>query len=150
MLASYGLAGVLTCVCYRSATDHVTRKLTEEWCQYYPIECDCNATTSLRGILRCVCDADIAVKSAAFNQLVTSKGLHHFNGFGRSIDAPLSRHAHCSASLLWDAGNNYSNDNSKPHNVCVCVIYLISYVVCLTFRFVASFMIIESTSTSIE
>ena len=34
-----GLAGVLTGECYRSAIDHVTRKLTEEWCQYYPIEC---------------------------------------------------------------------------------------------------------------
>ena len=28
-----GLAGVLTGVCYRSATDYVTLKLTEEWCQ---------------------------------------------------------------------------------------------------------------------
>ena len=32
--------------------------------------------------------------------------------------------------------------------MCVCVIYFISFVVCLTFRFVASF--VESTSTSIE
>ena len=28
--------------------------------------------------------------SAAFKQLVTSKGLHRFNGFGHSTDAPLS------------------------------------------------------------
>ena len=39
MLAPYGL---LTGVCYRSATDHVTRKWTEEWCQYYPVECGGN------------------------------------------------------------------------------------------------------------
>ena len=39
MLAPYGLAGVLTGVSYRSATDHVTRKLMEEWHQYYPVEC---------------------------------------------------------------------------------------------------------------
>ena len=32
--------------------------------------------------------------------------------------------------------------------MCVCVIYFISFVVCLTFRFVPSF--VESTSTSIE
>ena len=37
-----GLAGVLTGVCYRSATDHVTRKLTEEWGQYCPVECGGN------------------------------------------------------------------------------------------------------------
>ena len=42
MLAPYGLAGILTGVCYRSATDHVTLKLMEEWCQYYLIECGCN------------------------------------------------------------------------------------------------------------
>jgi hypothetical protein len=37
-----------------------------------------------------VCDGDSAVNSAAFKQLVTSKGLHRFNGFGHSTDAPLS------------------------------------------------------------
>ena len=31
MLAPYGLAGELTGICYRSATEYVTRKLTEEW-----------------------------------------------------------------------------------------------------------------------
>ena len=92
-----------------------------------------------------VCDVDSAVNSAAFNQLVTSKGLHHFNGFGRSID-PLTPMP-C-VPPMGKLTYNFSNDNSKPHNVCVCVIYLISFVVCLTFRFVASF--VESTSTSIE
>ena len=126
------LAGVLTGECYRSAMDHVTLKLTEEWCQYYPIECGVNnspQTTTGAGKLKrghcpvgglgdleaasdvedlveftvgnvlmryptcyvVICDGDSAVKSAAFNQLVTSKGLHRFNGFGRSTDAPLSR-----------------------------------------------------------
>jgi hypothetical protein len=33
----------LTGVCYRLATEYVTRKLTEEWYQYhYPIECGGN------------------------------------------------------------------------------------------------------------
>ena len=32
--------------------------------------------------------------------------------------------------------------------MCVCIIYFISFIVCLTFRFVPSF--VESTSTSIE
>jgi hypothetical protein len=35
-----------------------------------------------------ICDGDSAVLSTAFSQLVTSKGLHRFNGFGRSTDAP--------------------------------------------------------------
>jgi hypothetical protein len=35
-------------------------------------------------------DGDKTVNSAAFNQLVTSKGLHRFNGFGCSTDTPLS------------------------------------------------------------
>ena len=34
-----------------------------------------------------VCDADNAVNLAVFNQLVTSKELHRFNGFRRSTDA---------------------------------------------------------------
>ena len=55
----------------------------------------------------------------------------------------------CPASLPWvNWLTIFSNNNSKPHNVCVFVIYFISFVVCLTFRFVASF--VESTSTSIE
>ena len=129
MLAPYGL---LTGVCYRSATDHVTRKWTEEWCQYYPVECggnnspqtatgagkekrspggglaDLEAASETEDLVQVivsnvpmryptcyilVCDADSAVNSGAFNQLVISKGLHCFNGFGRSSDAPLSRPA---------------------------------------------------------
>ena len=42
MLAPYGLAGVLTGASYRSSTDHTTRKLMDEWRQYYPVECSSN------------------------------------------------------------------------------------------------------------
>ena len=86
-----------------------------------------------------VCDADSAVNSAAFNQLVTSKGFHHFNGFGCSIDALPS------VPPMGKLTDNFSNNNSKRH---MCVIYFISFDVFLMFRFVASF--VESTSTSIE
>lgn len=49
MLAPYGLAGVLTGVSYRSATDHATRKLMEEWRQYYPVECGSNNNPTATG-----------------------------------------------------------------------------------------------------
>lgn len=49
MLAPYGLAGVLTGVSYRSSTDHATRKLMEEWRQYYPVECGSNSSPSAAG-----------------------------------------------------------------------------------------------------
>ena len=38
ILAPYGLAGVLTGQSFR-VTDHVTRKLMDEWRQYYPVDC---------------------------------------------------------------------------------------------------------------
>lgn len=49
MLAPYGLAGVLTGVSYRSSTDHATRKLMEEWRQYYPVECGSNNNPTATG-----------------------------------------------------------------------------------------------------
>ncbi len=61
-----------------------------------------------------VCDADSAVNSAAFNQLMTSKGLNRFNDFGRSIDAPLSRPAQ-RPSL----GSNAAGGAVKPVNLWV-------------------------------
>ena len=64
--------------------------------------------------------------------------------------APSTPHSHDLPSLppMGKLTDNFSNDNSKPHNVCACVIYLISFVVCLTFRFVASF--IESCRQAIS
>ena len=56
-----------------------------------------------------VYDGDSAVNWAAFNQLVTSKGLHHFNGFGRSADALLSRPAQ-----LPSLGSNGAGGAAKP------------------------------------
>ena len=49
ILAPYGLAGVLTGQSYR-VTDHVTRKLMDEWRQYYPVDCGSpNANQQQRG-----------------------------------------------------------------------------------------------------
>lgn len=48
MLAPYGLAGVLTGSSYRSSTDHVTRKLMDEWRQYYPVD-SCSGGGSTAG-----------------------------------------------------------------------------------------------------
>lgn len=50
LLAPYGLAGVLTGTSYKSSTDSTTRKLMEEWKQYYPVECASpNSTSQQRG-----------------------------------------------------------------------------------------------------
>jgi len=48
MLAPYGLAGTLTGQSYR-VTDPFTRKLIDEWRQYYPIGVDCGAGQMQRG-----------------------------------------------------------------------------------------------------
>ncbi|EFX71474.1 hypothetical protein DAPPUDRAFT_60138 [Daphnia pulex] len=54
MLAPYGLAGALTGVSYRSATDHVTRKLMEEWRQYYPVECGLEAASDTEDMVEVI------------------------------------------------------------------------------------------------
>jgi hypothetical protein len=63
---------------------------------------------------------------------------------------PPTPHSHALPSVppMGKLTDNFSNDNSKPHNVCVGVIYYISFVVWFTIRFVAFF--VESTFISIE
>ncbi len=93
----------MTGTSYRSSSDHVTRKLMEEWRQYYPVESSgSTAGQTMRGpgpgggdlfetedmvevivgnvrtrypsCYVLACDADDAANATAFNQLAASEG----------------------------------------------------------------------------
>ena len=161
MLAPYGL---LTGVCYRSATDHVTRKWTEEWCQYCPVECGgSNSPQTATGAGKekrspggGLADLEAASETEDLVQVIVSNvpmryPTYYIWSVMRTVQstrvpsinwwflkdyivstvsvAPPTPHSHALPSVppMGKLTDNFSNNNSKPHNVCVCVIYFILF-----------------------